>query len=144
MDIHRQDFQQLKIPLKRYMVLPGNQAIGTPIALTILQRVRGIYSLDGVNSLGSCPPSDARCSRSWLHTINWIKKGNQKVSEICVVLWHYDRILPLQSVFLCLPPLKQKLVEKVVLFIFRQHLHVLQELMCLRRATCLSYSPFTR
>ena len=43
---------------------------------------------------------------------------------------------------LCLPTLRQKLVGKVVLFIFRHHLHVLPELTCLRRATCQSYSPF--
>ena len=42
---------------------------------------------------------------------------------------------------LCLPTLGQKLVGRVVLFIFRQHLHVLPELTCLRRATCLSCSP---
>ena len=39
--IHRQDFQPLKTPLKRNKVLSGKQAIGAPIALTILQRVRG-------------------------------------------------------------------------------------------------------
>ena len=39
-----------------------------------------------------CQPSDARCSGSWLHTVNWIKSGNQKVPETCVVLWHDDRI----------------------------------------------------
>ena len=44
----------------------------------------------------------------------------------------------------CLPTLRQKLVGKVVLFIFRQHVHVLPELVCLRRATCLSYSLFLR
>ena len=31
---------------------------------------------------------------------------------------------------------------KVVIFTVRHHLHVLPELMCLKRATCLSYSPF--
>ena len=44
----------------------------------------------------------------------------------------------------CLPTLRQKLVWKAVLFIFRQHIRVLPELTCLRRATCLSYSPFHR
>ena len=43
-----------------------------------------------------------------------------------------------------LPTLRQEHVGKVVLFIFRQHVHVLPELMCLRRATCLSYSLFLR
>ena len=45
---------------------------------------------------------------------------------------------------LCLPTLGRKLVGKVVLFISRKHLHVLPELICLRRATCLSYSSFLR
>ena len=36
------------------------------------------------------------CSGSWLHTVNWIKSGNQKVPETCAELWHYARVLPLQ------------------------------------------------
>ena len=43
-----------------------------------------------------------------------------------------------------LPILRRKLVLKVVLFTFRQHLHVLPELTHLRRTTCLSYSPSLR
>ena len=39
--IHIQDFQPLKIRLKRDKVIPGNHAIGILIALTILQRMRG-------------------------------------------------------------------------------------------------------
>ena len=39
--IHNQDVQPMKIPLKRDKVIPGNQAIGILIALTILQRMRG-------------------------------------------------------------------------------------------------------
>ena len=35
MPIHRQDFQLLKIPLKRDLVLFGNKAVGTPNVLTI-------------------------------------------------------------------------------------------------------------
>ena len=35
------------------------------------------------------------CSGSWLHTVDWIKNGNRKIQEACVVLWHYDGILPL-------------------------------------------------
>ena len=38
--IHNQDFQLLKIPLKRDKVIPGHQAIDILIALTILQRLR--------------------------------------------------------------------------------------------------------
>ena len=36
MPIHRQGFQLLKMPVWRDMVLPGSQAMGTPIAVTIL------------------------------------------------------------------------------------------------------------
>ena len=36
--------------------------------------------------------------KSWLHTVDWIKSGNHKVPETFVVLWHYDRVLPLQYV----------------------------------------------
>ena len=46
--------------------------------------------LDGISSLGSCPPSDARFSGSLLQTINWVKKGNQMVPKICVVFWSYE------------------------------------------------------
>ena len=38
MPIHRQDFQLLQPLVKMNKVLPGDQVIGTPIALTILQR----------------------------------------------------------------------------------------------------------
>ena len=37
----RQDFQLLKIPFKRDLVLFGNKAVATPNVLTILKRVRG-------------------------------------------------------------------------------------------------------
>ena len=88
---HNQDFQPLKIPLKRDKVIPGNQAIGTLIALEILQRLRGTIQhtlcLDSFSSSGTCPPSDARCVGSWLHTINWIKNGNGKFPEI-YALYH--------------------------------------------------------
>ena len=50
--------------------------------------------MDGISPFEPCQPSDARCSGSWLHTVNWIESGNQKVSETCVVLWHDNRIFP--------------------------------------------------
>ena len=31
----------------------------------------------------------------WLHTFDRIKSGNRNVQEACMVLWHYDKILPL-------------------------------------------------
>ena len=57
-----------------------------------------LYCMDGDNSMEPCQPSYTRCSRSWLHTVNWIKSGSQEVPEKCVVLWHHDRILPMQQV----------------------------------------------
>ena len=38
---------------------------------------------------------NTRDSGSWLHTVDWSKSGNRKIQEACMVLWHYDRILPL-------------------------------------------------
>ena len=54
--------------------------------------------MDGGSPSEPCQPSDARSSGSWLHTVNWIKGGNQKVPETRVVFWHYNGVLPLQSV----------------------------------------------
>ena len=92
-----------------------------------------------------CSLSVARCSGSWLlHTVNWIENGNQKVPEICVCIVTLRQNFVLARSPFCLLTLRQKLVGKLVLFTFRQHLHVLAELTCLRRATCLSCSPFLR
>ena len=41
MPVHRQDFQFLKIPLKRDMILSGNKAFGIPIVPMIPQRMGG-------------------------------------------------------------------------------------------------------
>ena len=99
-DFPHSGFSASENHLKRDKVIPGNQTIGIPTLPTPqLQRQRGAIqgTLHGWHQfLGSCPPSDVRGSGSWLHTISWIEKGNQKVPEICVVLWHHDRTLPLQ------------------------------------------------
>ena len=52
--------------------------------------------MDGISPFELCPSFDTRCSESWLHTVNWIENGNQKVPDISVVIWHYDRVLKLQ------------------------------------------------
>ena len=103
-----------------------------------------IYSLDGVSALRSCPPSDARCSVSWLYTVIWIKIGNRKVPQNmrCIMVLRQNSVLAIS--LLCLPTLEQKLVGKGVLIIFRQNHNVQTELMFLGRATCLSYSPSRR
>ena len=97
---HRQDFQLLKIPLNRRQGHPWESDDRT-IPLVQLEEaiLRGFIQeqrLGWHQFLGSCPPSDARCSGSWLHTINWIENCKQKVPKICVLLWSYDRILSLQ------------------------------------------------
>ena len=83
-----------------------NQTIGIPAytddsSCSVLRELPHCMARDILHgwhqSLEPSQPSDARCSGSWLHTVNWIKSGMQKVSETCVVyVWHYDRVLPLQ------------------------------------------------
>ena len=58
--------------------------------------------------------------------VNWIESSNLKIPETCVVIWHYDRVLSLQQVLVCLPTLRWRLVGKAVSFIFRRNLHVRQ------------------
>ena len=101
------------------------------------------YSRDGISPIGSCQPSDTHCSGSWLHTVNWIKSSNQKVPDTCVVLRHLRQSFAVALCPLRLPTSRQRPVWKVIRFTFRQHLRVLPELTCLRRATCLTYSPFS-
>ena len=60
----------------------------------------------------------------------------------CIVVLRQNSILAIS--LLCLPTLRQKLVGKVLLFIFRQNHHVLPELVCLRRAACLFFFSFPR
>ena len=61
--------------------------------------------------------------------VNWIESSNLKIPETCVVIWHYDRVLPLQQVLVCLPTLRWRLVGKAVSFIFRRNLHVRLDLL---------------
>ena len=42
--------------------------------------------MDGISPFEPCPPSDARFSGSWLHTVNWTESFNQMVSEVCVIM----------------------------------------------------------
>ena len=67
-------------------------------------------------------------------------KGSKNMLGITALL----RSFAFAKSLLCLPILRQKLVGKVVLYTFRQQLHIIPELMCLRRATCLSYFLFFR
>ena len=81
--------------------------------------------MDCISPFEPCQPSDARCSGSWLHTVNWIKSGNEKVSETCVVLWHTGRVFGHCNRSFVFSNSVTEHVGKVVLFTFRQHLHSL-------------------
>ena len=51
--------------------------------------------MDGISPFESCLPPDTRGSGFGLHTIDWIEISNQKISEACMALWHYNGILQL-------------------------------------------------
>ena len=87
-------------------------------------------------------------SRTILHMLFWIMVGSRNShregsrSMHCTTVFRQKLALVISP--LCMPTLRLELLWKAVLSIFRQLLHVLPELMCLRRATCLSNSLFTR
>ena len=119
--IHIQDFQPLKIRLRRDNAIPGNRAIGIPIALTILQRLRGTIqdTLHGWYQFLWILPTIRRtlflnlgCTRS-IGSRTAIRRFQK------YALYHSIKteFCPATSPF-CLPTLKQKRVGKVVLFIF--------------------------
>ena len=149
MSIHRQDFLPLKTQLKRDKAIPGNQTIGIPTLPTIpqLQPQRGTIQdirLGWHQSLWILPT--IRLTLFWILAAydqldrERQSEGSRKMR--CITTLQQTSLFAIS--LLCLPTLRQKLVEKVVSSTFRQHLHVLPELMCLRRATCLSYSHFRR
>ena len=105
--IHIRNLQFLKNFLKRTAILFGSWAI-TPIALMILVQLaeaplRATIQ-DVQRGLTSVPLDLAHHPTHvvldvWLYTVDWIKKSNRKILRICVVLWHYNRVLSLQRVF---------------------------------------------
>ena len=97
--------------------------------------------MDGGNSFEFVQPSNIRCSGSWLYAINWIKSGNQKIPETCVLLWHYLRVLPLQQVLCVCQLWDGELLGKLYYSYSQPNVHVRPELMCL---TCLYYSHFRK
>ena len=79
------DFQPLKHPMQKDMATHGNRTTSLPaIALTSpgLQLLgdlyEGSYCMDGGGLSEPCQPSNSCSSRSWLHTVDWIKSGNRK------------------------------------------------------------------
>ena len=96
------DFQPLRTPLKTDKAVPGNQTIGIPTLPTIPQlqlqcgRIQG--TLHGwYKSLLILPT--IRRTLFWILVAHdqLIENGNQKIPEICAVLWHDNRIWPLQQ-----------------------------------------------
>ena len=89
--------------MKKDMARSGNQTIGLPVTglmILGLQMLGGSvqrlsYCMDCGNFIEYCQPSNTRGSGSWLHTVYWIKSGNGKIQTACIVLRHYDGILPL-------------------------------------------------
>ena len=85
--------------MKKDMAMPGNQTTGLPaFGLTSPQpQLLGGLARELILHGPSEPyqPSDTRGPGSGLYTIDWVEISNQKMSETCMVLWHYNRILPL-------------------------------------------------
>ena len=128
MPIHRQDFQQLNIPLKRDKAILENQTIGTPIALTILQRVRGTTQdvQLGWRQFPWILPTIWRTFFWILVTHNQLNQERQSESSKnmrCVMVLQQNSVVAIS--LLCLPTLRQKLVGKPC-----------STLMCLRWTAC--------
>ena len=69
------------------------------------------YCMCGSSPIGSCQPSDTRCSGSWLHTVSWIKSGNQKVPETCVEKMALRQSFAVvKKTLSCLPTLRRRSV----------------------------------
>ena len=87
--------------MKKGMARPGNQTIGLPVIglMTPGRQMLGGSAqglqLHGGNPVESCQPSNTCCCGPWLHTVDWIKNGNRKIQEACIVSWHFDGNLPL-------------------------------------------------
>ena len=122
--IHRQDLQLLNIPLKRSMVLSGNQAIGTPVALTILQRVRGTIQDTrlGWRQFPWILPTIRPTLFAILVAHDQLNRERQSAGSRnmrCIMVLRQNSVTAIS--LLSFPTLGQKLVGKVVSFILRQN-----------------------
>ena len=86
--------------MNKDMAVPGNQTIThwtddswTPDAGWFCTKSDTAWMV--ATPLNLCQPSNTRGSGSWLHTVDGMKSGNRKIPEACMVLWHYEGILPL-------------------------------------------------
>ena len=95
---------------------------------------------------GSCPPSDARCSASWLHTVNWIKNCNQKVPETYALYSGITTEFCTCNRSFCVCQLWDRNLSGKLHYSLSDNTAMcyLPEFMCLRWATCPSYSLFLR
>ena len=125
------DFRPLDHQVKKDMAMLGNQTIGLPaIGLTIPQsQLRGGLAWELIlhgwhQSFEPYQLSDARCSGSWLHSVNRIKSWQSTSSRNTRGMMALRRSFAFALSPLCLPTRRQKIVLKVVLFTAQQHLHV--------------------
>ena len=144
MPIHRQDFQLLQPLVKMNKSYQGTKW-SVPQLLWRFFHVRGTiqgFQL-GWRQLTWILPTIRRTLFLVVHDhLDQERQSEGSRHMRCIVVLRQDSV-PAVSL-LCLPTLRQKLVGKIVLFISRQHHHVLPELMCLRQVTCLCCSPFCR
>ena len=137
-------------PVKRRIVSPGNQTIGMMILLFHLLYVVQLHGmardlqLGRHHSLCTSPTIPHMLFRILVAHSRLDREQPSEASRNMHCTMALRRIFAIVISPLCLPTLTQRLVLKVVLFILRQHLHVLPELTYLRRATCLSYSLLPR
>ena len=127
--MHNHDSQPLKTVLKRDMILPGNQAIGTPIALAIL-RVRGAIQRYAT-WMASVPfHYPMNVFGSWLTRSVGSRKAKGSRNMRCIMALQQNFALANNP--LCLPTLRKEPALKVLSSTFRQNHHVPPELMCLQ------------
>ena len=69
-----------------------------------------LYCMDDISPFESSKPSDARCSGSWLHTVNWIKSGNLKGSRSMRCIVALRQSFAFATSPSCLPTLGRRLV----------------------------------
>ena len=135
-------FSASETPVTKDRAILGNQTISIPTLLTIpVHLLRGTIQ-DTLHGWHQSHWILLTIRRTWF----WIlvahdqldreRQSERSTNVRCIMASRQNFAFAISP--LCLPTLRQKLVWKVVLLTFRQHIHVLPKLMCLRRETCLS------
>ena len=145
------DVQLWKHPVNKDMAIPGNRTMGLPaIGLTIPQpQLLGWSCTRAHTAWMAAVPLNLPTIRRALF---WNMAAHDQLglqrqsngSKNMLGITALRRSFAFAIGLLCSPTLREKLVGKVVFSTPRQQLHIFPELMCLRRATCLFYSPFRR